>query len=130
MDLEKELRKLARSSYWQRISNSSQKNFGIQLFDNVKDLSGIQTLFLYWVEVYNMLYKEYVEQEWDHLSEDVIKDDIRCDAFMYWRQKELEKKIRKYKQDQKEHERSSKKGARGGRGNMTNYKIYKGSGKS
>ena len=45
--------------------------------------------------------------EWQNLDEEVIKDNIRCDAFLYYRRKEQEKRIRKNQREEKE---SNKKG--------------------
>ena len=116
MTLEENLRLLARSSYFQEIYSASQKCNGIYLFNNQINFSGIQYLFIYWLRVYSMLYEELYSLEWENLDECVIKDNERCDAFLYWRRKQQEKKLREYKKE----ERKSKKG----KGN--NYKVFSG----
>ena len=105
MKLEAQLRQLARSSYYQEIYNASKTCSGIYLFENQTNFSGIQYLFIYWLRVYAMLYEELARMEWENLDEKVIKDNDRCDAFLYWRSKQIEKDIRKAKIE----ERKSKK---------------------
>ena len=101
MTLDKQLRLLARSSYWQSIYQASKTCSGIYLFENQTNFSGVQSLFLYWLSVYAMLYNELSSLEWENLDEKVIKDNDRCDAFLYWRSKEIEKQIRKSKKEEK-----------------------------
>ena len=120
MKLEHYIRFLAKSLYWQEIYRSSKECNGIHLFRNVSDISGLQYLFLYWLRVYNFLYSELANSMWSNLDVDVIKDYERCDAFLYWRQKEIEKENREHKKQQKKANR--KKGTR-------DFKMYKGQGK-
>lgn len=93
MNLQKEIRKMAKSSYWQGIYKASKDTNGIQLFNNKTDLSGLQYLFLYWLKAYNILYEELMTKESEYLTEDAIKDDIRCDAYLYYRQRQFEKRM-------------------------------------
>ena len=97
MRLEAQIRKLARSNYWQTIYHSSKKCSGVYLFDNQTNFSGIQYLFLHWLSVYSMLYEELSSLEWTNLDQKVINDDYRCDCFLYWRGKDIEKELRKSK---------------------------------
>lgn len=106
MKLEAQIRELAKSPYWQEIYNTSKSCSNIQIFDNMNNFSGIQYLFLYWLRVYNMLYEEFYQMEWYNLDEKVIKDDIRCDAFLYYRRKEQEKKLRKMKKEGRKNNKS------------------------
>ena len=108
MNLDQQIRLLARSSYWQEIYKSSKECSGIRLFENQINFSGLQYLFLYWLKVYNMLYNELYSLEWENLDDKVLKDNDRCDAFLYWRIKYQEKEIRKHK---KEERKSKKKGS-------------------
>ena len=110
MKLEKQIRKLARSSYYQELYNTSLKCSGIYLFENKTNFSGTQYLFLYWLRVYSMLYEELGKLEWENLDIKVIEDDDRCDAFLYWRSKQIEKQIRKTKQEERKANRKKKKG--------------------
>lgn len=105
MRVEAQIRQLARSSYWQEVYNSSKKCSGVYLFENQTNFSGIQYLFLYWLRVYSMAYEELAQLEWENLDDKVINDNDRCDAFLYWRSKQIEKQLRKTKIE----ERKSKK---------------------
>lgn len=102
MTLEEQIRLLARSTYWQEIYSSSQKCSGIKLFENDYNFSGIQYLMLYWIRVYYMLYEELYSLEWRNLDQAVLNDNDRCDAFLYYRRKEQEKKIRKNQKEERQ----------------------------
>ncbi len=97
MNIEDQIRELAKSSYYQELYSASKNGSNIQLFKNVNNFSGIQFLFLYWVRVYSMLYDELHAMEWKNLDEEVIKDNIRCSAFLYYRRKKQEEELRKAK---------------------------------
>lgn len=101
------IRELAKSSYWQFLYRQSKELANFRLFENETNFSGIQVLFLHWVSVYNMLYKELAEKQWDYLNEDVIQNDFRCDCFLAWRNAELENEMKKLKKDRKKMERKS-----------------------
>lgn len=109
MFLEKELRNLAKSFYYQSLYASSKDISFIKLFDNCDNISGIQVLFLYWTKVYYMLYKELAEKEWLNLDEEVINDNLRCDAFLYWRSKQIEKDLILHKDEMRKMNRKNKK---------------------
>jgi hypothetical protein len=53
------------------------------------------------VRAYDLLYSEISSKEWKYLSEDVIEDDVRTDAFLFWRGISRDNELNKYKQDQK-----------------------------
>ena len=91
MRVETIVRNLARSSYWQHMYLASQEN-GIKLFHNDTDLSGVQTLFLYWLGIYSMLYTDLANKE-QFLTENVIKDSVRTDAYLVYKRKNQEKQI-------------------------------------
>jgi hypothetical protein len=109
MKLEEQIRQIARSRYWQEIYNASKSCSGIYLFENHSNFSGIQSLFLYWLKVYSMLYDEFAQLRWENLDKKIIKDNDRCDAFLYWRSKQIEKDIRKSKREEKKARRKSGK---------------------
>ena len=99
--LTKALRKLARSSYWQSLYRASKENGSISLFDNSFNFSGIQVRFLYWLKIYELLYEELGKHEDDFLSENVIMDDIRCDAYLQYRNKKHDYLWKKFRNDEK-----------------------------
>jgi hypothetical protein len=89
MTYSEKIRVLAQTNYWQCAYRAS-KDCGIKLFHNDTDLSGIQIAFLHWLETYSSLYKELGSFEDKYLTENVIKDSVRCDAYLYRRRKENE----------------------------------------
>ncbi|KKK73541.1 hypothetical protein LCGC14_2892790, partial [marine sediment metagenome] len=44
---------------------------------------------------------ELAQLEWENLDLQVIENNDRCDAFLYWRSKHIEKQIRKSKLEDK-----------------------------
>jgi len=101
MDIEQQIRQLARSPYWLNLYKSSKEIGTIQLFENISNYSGLQNLFLFWLSVYESLYQDLAQQEWKYLDEKVIENDIRTDAFLYWRSKMREQDLLNYKREQK-----------------------------
>lgn len=95
------IRRLARSNYWQNLFNISKEIGNINLFENQNNYSGLQNIFLYWLRTYDLLYTELYSKEWKYLSEDVINNDMRCDAFLYWRSVQRENELLKSKREQK-----------------------------
>ena len=116
MNIESNIRFIARTLYYQELYKSSKECSGINLFENITNFSGLQILLLYWIKVYDMLYTELANKQWDNLDNDVIKDDDRTSAFLYWRKKEIEKENR---ENNKPLKKSPKKG-------MKSFNIYKG----
>jgi hypothetical protein len=102
MDIEKQIRKLARSIYWQNIYKSAKEIGTIQLFENKTNFSGLQSLFLFWLNIYDSLYQDLAQKEWKYLDEYIIDSDTRCDAFLYWRSQIREQEIIKHKREQQE----------------------------
>lgn len=101
MDIEKKIRQLARSSHWQNLYNNSKEIPSIQLFENNNNISGLQGLFLFWLNIYDSLYNDLAQKEWKYLDEFVINDDTRCDAFLYWRGQQRERELEKHKKEQR-----------------------------
>lgn len=109
MNPEPLIRQLARSPYYLRLYNTSKEIGNINMFENNTNFSGLQTLFLYWLQIYSMLYKELGEKDWLNLDLEIIKDDIRCDAFLYWRSRNIEKDLTKYKEEMRSSNRKNSK---------------------
>ena len=85
------LRKLARSREWQVIYARSKEISGIKLFKNETDFTEVQLNFLHWLEFYNRLYTDLALDE-KNISEWVIDDEIRADAYVYWKDKQKSEK--------------------------------------
>jgi len=81
------LRKLARSYQWQSLYVRCKEIGSLNLFHNSDDLSEIQRRFLMWLEIYNSLYMD-LRMEEDYISEEVIEDDIRCEAYLLYKSRE------------------------------------------
>jgi len=97
--LENKLRQLASSCYWQSLYRASKEN-GMQLFDNNTNLSGLQVVFLYWLELYSFLYDLIAKKEYPFLDDEYIKSTIRVDAFLYYRKRKTELELAKCKEEQ------------------------------
>jgi Iap family predicted aminopeptidase len=77
------LRTLARSSYWQTLYHQA-KEINIDLFNNSKDLSQLQIYFLQWLSLYSRLNEDMCCEE-EFLTEEIINDDIYCNAYLYYK---------------------------------------------
>lgn len=121
MSIDKSIRKMARSQYWQDIFTNCKRVPSLNLFLNTNNISGLQQLFLYWVKTYSILYDELGNKDWDNLTEEVIKDDVRCDAFLYWRRKKIEAKIYENKIEENKNDKKSR-----GKNPGKNFAIYQG----
>lgn len=105
--IETKLRQLALSTYWQSIYKASKEN-GIQLFENNTNLSGLQIVFLYWLQIYDILYDLIIKKEYLFLDEEYLKNPIRVDAFLYYRKRQNELELAKYKEEQLQHKAKNK----------------------
>lgn len=84
--MEKEIRRLARSYYWQNIYIRGKEISNLHLFANSYDFTKIQVLFLSWLEIYRRLYQDLANEE-NYISEEVIKDDLRTDSYLLYKNK-------------------------------------------
>lgn len=80
----KEIRKLARDLQSQNLFVMSKEIYGIRLFENDKDFSGLQMNYLSLLSHYNFLNREV---DMDEVSDLVLKEDIYGDSYVYWKQK-------------------------------------------
>lgn len=99
MQIEAKIRKLARSAYYQNLYKASKEGSGVHLFKNVHNFSGLQSRFLYWLMVYDILYDEMAKLVSPYLDEEVINDDERTNAYLYYRKKKQESEWRKFNQE-------------------------------
>lgn len=118
MSIDKEIRKLARSNYWQNIYRTGKEIGSIHLFENHTNLSGLQSLFLFWLNIYDSLYTDLSQKEWKYLDEEVINNDTRCDAFLYWRGQIREQELDKHKREEKVNNLNLKN-----KDNVTSYNV-------
>ncbi|MHA2012766.1 MAG: hypothetical protein ACTSWG_10405 [Candidatus Helarchaeota archaeon] len=123
MNTDSQIRKLARSAYWQNIYEASKKCSGVYLFKNRYNFSGIQSRFLHWLSVYSMLYEEIGKHESKFLSESVINDDIRCDAYLYYRSIQIDSDWKNYQKQQHQSKIDSKRKKKFSEGERTNIDV-------
>jgi len=116
--IEKKIRQLSRSLYWQSIYKASKEN-GIKLFNNDTNLSGLQVIFLYWVEIYSFLYDLIAKKEYLFLDNEYLKNDYRVDAFLYYKKRQNELELAKQKEKQNLQKNKFKKKA----GKQTYFNI-------
>lgn len=94
------LKKLARSNRWQILYNRCKELGTLRLFKNDIDLGNHQIWILYYSEMYSSLYTDLAMNE-EYISEEVIEDDLRCEAYLLYR-KEKNKKDKHKKYTDKE----------------------------
>jgi hypothetical protein len=91
------LRKIARSVKYQNLYCRTKELNNIKIFNNDSDFSYIQSMFLYYLELYNSLYTRLAQAE-ENLNEDIIEDWIRTEAYLFWKEKNKNSKTAKNKQ--------------------------------
>jgi len=96
------LRNLAKTVYWQNIYNASQKCSNIQIFNNVANFSSLQVRFLHWLSVYKLLNDEIATHEDSQLTQAVIEDEYRTDAYLIHRNKKNDYLWKKHKREERE----------------------------
>jgi len=121
MNLETQIRKLARSSYWLNLYRSSKEISSIYLFDNRKNISGLQSIFLFWLKAYDSIYENMSNKEFDFLDEKYIQDDLRVDAFLCWRSKKYESELKKHREN--DEARKLLKGEKSGKQTVCNVDL-------
>jgi len=77
------LQNLAKSNNAQIIYHRA-KEINLHLFNNDRDLSQIQIMYLYYLELYSMLFQDLQMNE-PYISEQVIEDNLRVEAYLLWR---------------------------------------------
>lgn len=86
------LRELARSEYYQNLYRSSKELNGIFIFDNHKDLTKLQIIFLSFLALYDSVYIDIASNDSNLMSLDRIKDDMLVDAYITVKNKNRNKK--------------------------------------
>lgn len=108
IDIDKKLRILAKSNYWQNLYYASQNNSGVHLFENVNNFSAIQLRFLYWLSIYAKLYEDLDTFADSLLTEKVINDFDRTDAYLIYKQKHIQHQWKEYRRQEKNLKTQSK----------------------
>jgi hypothetical protein len=102
------IRDLAKSDYWQSLYSASKTNHGIQLFENTTNFSNLQVQFIQWLSIYSMLFTELAQHENKYLTEKVLEDFDRTDAYLYMRRKNMETEWKKYQKEKETNEIKSR----------------------
>jgi hypothetical protein len=83
------LQKIAKRNDIQTIYSRAKEIGSIRLFKNDSDFSKLQTLYLYFLELYNVLYHDLSSgEQW--ITEEVINDPIRVEAYLLLRKENRE----------------------------------------
>jgi len=90
------LKKLAKSDKYQMLYNQAKEIGTLKLFSNDNDLSETQLWTLYYLALYNSLYRDLASGE-DFISEEVIKDELRTEAYILLRKQKRTQKNPKNK---------------------------------
>lgn len=77
------IRTLARSHEWQ-YKFHLWKEYKVPLFENERDFTRIQLIFIKYLEMYNNLYMDIAMKE-ENITEKTLENDIFCDAYIYYR---------------------------------------------
>ena len=75
------IRDLAKSNYYQTLYGQA-KEINIQLFNNVRDFTGLQIMFISYLSFYNNLMTDILLDEVDEI---VMTDKVFEDAYMYYK---------------------------------------------
>ena len=85
----KQVRALAKTSYWQTVYSSS-KELGFQLFDNKNKFSDLQLLFLNYLGFYATINMDIALGD---VTDIVLEDELYEDAYITYKQKVDKKKM-------------------------------------
>jgi hypothetical protein len=94
MNIETTIRKVAKSIEHQNLFLSAKELNGIRLFNNEKEYSKLQQLYLSYLYFYNNLHTEIAMKE---VSDKVLEDEIYEDAYAIYKKEKPEKKEGKNK---------------------------------
>ena len=86
------LQKLARSNEHQILFNRIKEIGSLKFFYNDSDLSRLQIYYLYFLEMYSMLYNDLNSGE-EFITEEIIEDSIRVEAYLLFRKENKNKKV-------------------------------------
>ena len=93
MDIISIIRKTAKSDYYQHLFALGKELHSIQIFDNVKDFSEVQILFLKYLSFYASINMDIALNEIDTR---VLEDEIYEDSYMMWKNQKDKKKPQQY----------------------------------
>jgi len=86
------IRKLAQSIDYQTLYNRAKELGTIKLFKNDTDLSQAQMVFLSYLHLYSTLYQDLHSAQDEILTEAVLEDWVRTEAYLVYRKHKNTKK--------------------------------------
>ena len=89
----KKFKKLARSDRWQFLYNKAKELNNLKLFKNDINFAKHQIQFLYYLNLYDTLYQDLASKE-NYITKEIIKDDLRCEAYLLYKNSEKTKKLK------------------------------------
>lgn len=84
------LQNLCKSNEHQIYYHRVKEIGSLRLFDNDRDLSKLQIMYLYYLELFSVLFQDLNMQE-QYISEEVINDPIRREAYLLYRKEKRNK---------------------------------------
>lgn len=84
MDVIEKLRLLARNNYYQSLFSLGKEHSDLKIFENDIDFSQLQMLFLRYLSFYSAIYTDIALGD---VSDIVLETDIRCDAYIMYKNK-------------------------------------------
>ena len=95
------VRKLAKSYKYQFLYNRGKEMSNIGLFVNISDFSKLQMELLQWIAIYDSLYDDLRQKE-EFMTEEVIEDDLRTEAYLMYKTKKLAGTLTKSEKKQRD----------------------------
>lgn len=92
MNIYSSIRQLAKSVKSQNLFLAAKELSGIRLFKNLFDLSKLQEIYLSYLYIYNSINTDIVVE---HISEEILTDEIYEDAYLLWKKKNRNKEEQK-----------------------------------
>jgi hypothetical protein len=120
---DEKLWKLAKDSYYQSLYAFFKDGCNVQMFNNVRNYSGIQLRFLYWCSVVSMLHEELSKHEDKWLTRGVIEDFERTNAYLVHRNKKHDYFWQNYRREEKEAQHKAKHPGKHKSGNVNMIEV-------
>jgi hypothetical protein len=95
------IRKIAKSYKYQFLYSRIKEINQLGFFVNTNDLTKVQLEFLQWLTIYNSLYNDLNQKE-EFITEEVIEDDLRTDAYLLYKTKKLKGTLTKFEKKQRD----------------------------
>jgi hypothetical protein len=88
MDIYQSIRKLASSIRFQNLFLAAKELHGIYLFENQRDFSNLQEIFLNYLYIYDSINKDLALKK---ISKHIFDDTLYEDSYLLWRKENIGK---------------------------------------